>query len=421
MTHMTQPTHTTHRISTRTARAILLIASTSIATLACGKPEGMPVPPTAVPVTTALVQLQTIPMDAEFPGIVASPRSIAIDARVEGFLLKQEVADGSPTNPDQVIYRIDPRPFEASLASAQGSLVQAIASRDYARKEMDRNAPLVPSNAISQQSFDQLVSNFEVAEGEVLTAQANVVTAKINLSYCTMSSPFRGLLGPSKFFEGAVVGRANAQNLNTLVQIDPLWVQFSPSATHWPNFSALMAKGPIKATLTYDGSPGITASGNVIFADNQVSTSTGTLMMRVEFSNPNLVFRPGVYSQVTVVLGDIPNTMVVPMDSIFAREADLYVWRVKPDNTVESVLVTVLKKFDKSFALKSGPNPGDRIVVDGIQRLKLGSKINDVTAKSAAPAVTPKASAPAAPAATPKASAPAAPAAPAAAPAPATK
>ena len=388
--------------SIRISIASLLIASTLL--LSCGKPPAPLVRPTIMSVTTAVVRTETIPLKQSYPGIVASPRSIEIDARVEGFLLKQEVADGSATKPGQVIYRIDPKPFEASLASSEGSLVQAIAQRDYAKKEMDRNAPLVASSAISQQDFDKLVANFEVAEGQVLTAQANVLTAKINLSYCTMSSPFVGLLGASNFFEGAVVGNPNTTNLNSLVQIDPLWAQFSPSATEWPKYAALMAKGPLQASVTFDGADSISATGKIVFADNQVSTSTSTLMLRVEFNNPNLIFRPGVYADVQVALGEQPDTLVVPEQAVFAREADLYVWRVKADDTVESVQVKVLKKFGDMLALIRGPQVGDRIVVEGIQRLKLGTKINDTTnAAPAAPApVAPATTIAPAPAPTPQ-------------------
>ncbi len=387
-----------------------------ISVASCVKPPQPPERPNFVPVTTALVVSENVPLDQSFPGIVVSPRSIDIDARVEGFLLKQELADGAVTKPGDVIYRIDPRPFEASLAAAEGSLIQAIAERDYARKEMERNAPLVPIGAISQQDFDHLVASFEADEGQVMTAKANVATAKINLSYCTMASPFVGLLGASKFFEGAVVGNVNSQNLNSLVQIDPLWIEFSPSETQWPRYAALMAAGPLTATVTYDGHNEIKATGKVIFVDNQVSTSTATLMMRVEFSNPNQIFRPGAYAQVSVALGTQPNVMMVPMGALFARETDLYVWRVKPDDTVEEVQVQLLKRVGTMSALMSGPNVGDRIVVQGIQRLKTGSKIKDMGATAAATSTTPATPAAAATATPPAAKG--APTAPVAAPAP---
>ncbi len=393
--------------SKRFAIVNIFIATASATLLSCGGPPAPPMRPNGVPVTTALVVTQTVPLDQMYPGLAVSPRMIQIDARVEGFLLKQGVPDGSVTKPDQVIYRIDPRPFEATLASQQGTLVQAVAQRDYSRKEMERNAPLVQTDAISQQDFDKLVATYETDQGKFITAEANVLTAKINLSYCTMVSPFAGILGASQFFEGAVVGTANTTNLNSLVQIDPMWAEFSPSATEWPKFSALIAKGPLKATVTFDGNDTIQAPGKIIFSDNQASTSTGTLMMRVEFANPNLIFRPGVYVKVNVSLGEEPNVMVVPQDAVFARETNLYIWRVKADDTVETVQVKVLKKIQGLVELSSGPKVGDRVVVDGIQRLKPGSKIIDMNqapkpaaTTEAAPATTATSPAPATPAAT---------------------
>ncbi|MSR29153.1 MAG: efflux RND transporter periplasmic adaptor subunit [Phycisphaerales bacterium] len=341
----------------------------------CVEQPHVPQRPTTVPVRTATVVSETIALHQTLPGFTVSPRSIEIDARVEGFLLKQAIPDGAITKPDEVVYRIDPRPFEAALAAAEGQLVTATAQRDYAKKEMERNAPLVKISAISQQNFDQLVANYQEAEGQVLTAQANVTSATINLSYCTMTAPFVGLLGPSRYFEGAVVGTAATQNLNSLVQLDPMWAQFSPAASSWPAFRARMAGGPLAAKVVFGGNETITAPAKVIFVDNQASTSTATLMMRVEFANPTAIFRPGVYVNVEVALGDQPDTLVIPQEALFARETDLFVWRVKPDDTVETVRVEVLRKLGPTVALKSGPAPGDRIVVDGIQRLKPGSKV----------------------------------------------
>ena len=383
----------------RSAIAIIFIATASTALLSCGGPPAPPMRPNVVPVTTAIVVTQTIPLNQMYPGLAVSPRMIKIDARVEGFLLKQGAPDGSVTKPDQVIYRIDPLPFEATLASQKGTLMQAVAQRDYSRKEMERNAPLVKTDAISQQDFDKLVATFETDQGKVITAEANVLSAQINLSYCTMVSPFAGILGASQFFEGAVVGTANTTNLNSLVQLNPMWADFSPSATDWPKFSALLAKGPLQATVTFDGNDTIVANGKIIFSDNQVSTSTGTVMMRVEFTNPNLIFRPGVYVKVNVDLGSEPNVMVVPQDAVFARETNLYIWRIKADNTVETVQVRMLKKVDGMISLSSGPQVGDRVVVDGIQRLKPGSTIVDMNQlpKPAATTATTEAAKPAAP------------------------
>jgi RND family efflux transporter MFP subunit len=368
-----------------TPRLLALALLASLA--ACGQ-QPPPARPEGVPVTTTLVTRRDIPMRKNYPGIITSPRSINLVARVSGFLLKQGLADGAVTKPGDVVYRIDPRQYEAAVLAAEGKLAEATAQRNYAKTERDRNEPLVKQNAISQQMFDDLVTKYESAQGQVEVAQAQLVNAKLDLSYCTVSSPFAGLLGPSAYFEGAVVGEANTRNLNTLVQIDPMWVQFSPSSKEWPHFQQLMAKGSVPVEITTDGDMPAKASGRLIFADNQVSTSTSTLMLRAEFANPTGVFRPGAYANVSVDIGDLGDAMVVPERAAFARLSDIFVWRVKPDDTVESVLIKPITVEDGELAFTGNLQVGDRIVVEGIQRLKTGSKIVDTAAK-ATPAAAP--------------------------------
>jgi RND family efflux transporter MFP subunit len=362
--------------------ASCLLALVALATLsACGQ-QPPPARPEGVPVTTTLVAKRDIAMRKNYPGIIASPRSINLVARVPGFLLKQGLADGAVTKPGDVVYRIDPRQYEAAVLAAEGKLAEATAERNYAKLERDRNEPLVKQNAISQQMFDDLVTKYESAQGQVEVAQAQLINAKLDLSYCTISSPFAGLLGPSAYFEGAVVGEASTRNLNTLVQVDPMWVQFSPSSKDWPRYQELMAKGPVTVEIETDGQDPVKATGRLVFANNQVSTETSTLMLRAEFPNPTGVFRAGAYVDVTVVLGDLGQAMTVPERAAFARLSDIFVWRVKPDGTVESVSIKPIKSEDGQLAFTGDLKEGDRIVVDGIQRLKTGSKIIDTSAEA---------------------------------------
>ena len=362
------------------SRTSLLLASMLLGTLAACGQQPAPARPEGVPVTTALVAKRDITLRRNYPGIIASPRSINLVARVPGFLLKQGLADGAVTKTGDVVYRIDPRQYEAAVLAAEGRLAEATAQRNYAKTERDRNEPLVKQNAISQQMFDDLVTKYESAQGQVEVAQAQLVNARLDLSYCTVSSPFEGLLGPSAFFEGAVVGEANTRNLNTLVQIDPMWAQFSPSSKEWPRFQELMAKGSVPVEITTDGDMPAKASGRLVFADNQVSIGTSTLMLRAEFPNPTGAFRPGAYVNVRVDLGDLGDALTLPERAAFARLSDIFVWRVKADDTVESVAIKILKVEDGQLAFTSQLQVGDRVVVDGIQRLKTGSKIIETSA-----------------------------------------
>jgi RND family efflux transporter MFP subunit len=382
------------RIDMRLHHAIA--AATLCTFAACGRSTPPPARPEGVPVTTTTVVKRDVPMRETYPGIVTSPRSIDLVARVKGFLLKQGVPDGAVTKPGDVVYRIDPRQYQAAVLAAEGQLAEATAQRNYAKTERDRNEPLVKQNAISQQMFDDLVTKYESAQGQVEVAQANLIQAKLNLEYCTVAAPFAGALGASQYFEGAMVGEAPNQNLNTLVQVDPMWVQFSPSSKDWPRYQELMAKGPVAVEIATDGTSPLKAMGRLIFADNAVSTETSTLMLRAEFPNPTGAFRAGVYAGVTVILGDLGQAMVVPERAVFARLSDIFVWRVKPDDTVESVAIKVIKVEDGQLAFTGDLKEGDRIVVDGIQRLKAGSKIHDTGAH--APAAPAAAGAPAKPA-----------------------
>jgi len=354
--------------------AILLCVGVAACTK---KADTTPARPAAVPVTTTTITRQTIPIRTTYPGIVYSPRNIQLNARVEGFLLPQVVADGSAVKLNDVIYRIDPRQYEAAVLAAQGKLAQAVAERDYAAIDQKRNEPLVAVNAISQLSYDQIVAKLAAAEGEVLTARADLAQAELSLSFCTISAPFAGLIGASEQFEGDVVGEAASTRLNSLVQIDPLWVQFSPSSTEWPKYRELMQKGPVTVDITYDGVDSLQTTGTIIMADNQVVTSTSTLMLRAQFANKDMLFRPGTYAQVTVVLGTLDNALVVPERALFARESDIYLWRVKSDSTVESVRVELQRGFQGMLAITGSVAEGDRIVLDGIQRMKPGLLIRD--------------------------------------------
>lgn len=358
------------------------------------KADTTPVRPAAVPVTTTTITRQSIPIQTTYPGIVYSPRNIQLNARVEGFLLPQVVADGSAVKLNDVIYRIDPRQYEAAVLAAQGKLAQAVAERDYAAIDQKRNEPLVAVNAISQLSYDQIVAKLAAAEGMVLTARADLAQAELNLSFCTISAPFAGLIGASEQFEGDVVGETSTQRLNSLVQIDPLWVQFSPSSTEWPKYRELMQQGPVSVDITYDGVDSLTTTGTIIMADNQVVTSTSTLMLRAQFVNKDLLFRPGTYAQVSVVLGTLENSLVVPDRAVFARETDIYLWRVKSDSTVESVRIELQRGFHGMLAITGSIAEGDRIVLDGIQRMKPGVLIRDT---GATPAAAPSAEASASP------------------------
>jgi RND family efflux transporter MFP subunit len=291
---------------------------------------------------------------------------------------------------------------EAQVAQAKAQIPGLVAARDLAARDVERNRPLVESGAVSKQAFDQFesklinaTSQLETAEAAVRTAEAQrasaqsevavaeaqvgaataqVEGAELNLSYCSVKAPMAGLLGRSSASEGQMVGPSYAVTLNTLVETDPMWVQFSPSATEWPLLDALLRKGEVAATVAYGGDASITAKGRVVFASNAVDVSTSTIMLRAEFPNAAGAFRPGTYANVTLDLGEIPNVVMIPATALVPRETEFRVWRVKADSTVEEVRVEVSAREDEFVGVTKGLAAGDRVVTAGTLKLTGGAK-----------------------------------------------
>jgi len=377
-----------------------LIAALSALAASCGGAPTAPPPPAEVTVRTVVAEAKPVKRIRLYPGVSASVRPVVISARVAGFLEKQNIDDGATVKSGDLLYTIDERPFEASLMQARAALAQANAqvpsaqaARDLAAREVERNRPLVASGAISKQTFDQLETKsvqadaqLQAANAQVDAAKAQVEVAELNLSYCRITAPMDGLLGDTAASEGQMVGPGYTVQLNQLVQLDPMWVEFSPSATEWPEIRALLAKGEVRATVVYGGVDTIEAEGTLTFSSNVVSTSTSTIMLRVTFPNPTGAFRPGTFCNVKVDLGEIPGVVMIPTAALVARETDFFVWRVKQDGSVENIRVEASIREADMVGIAKGVSPGDRIVTAGTQKLKDGAKIVE---QGAAPASTP--------------------------------
>ena len=427
MNHVENPVRRAARLS---------MALVVLTAAACAKPPEKPQLPSEVAVRTTTAESKSIRRTKSYPGITASVRPVDLSARVQGFLATQHVKDGARVTAGTEVYSIEDAPFRAALDSARADLERAKAQvvsaeasvkqagaqvtqanaqvagaqagRDLAARDVERNRPLVATGAISKQAFDQYESKLVEAESQLEAAKASVATAQaqlasaqsqigvaaaavtaaraqlesaeLNLSYCTVVAPMDGLLGKSLASEGQMVGPGYTVALNTLVQTDPMWVQFSPSATEWPMIEARLKQGPVDAEVVYGGDAAISAKGTIVFSSNTVDPSTSTIMLRVEFPNPSGAFRPGTFVNVAVDLGEIPGVVMIPATALSARETDLFVWRVKGDSTVENVRVKATGRDGDLVGITEGLAAGDRVVVAGGQKLSAGSKVTEAPA-----------------------------------------
>jgi membrane fusion protein (multidrug efflux system) len=205
-----------------------------------------------------------------------------------------------------------------------------------------------------------------------------VEVAELNLSYCRITAPMDGLLGDTAASEGQMVGPGYTVQLNQLVQLDPMWVEFSPSATEWPLIRERMemaGEDGVRAKVAYGGVAGIEADAVLGFASNVVNASTSTIMLRATFANPAGAFRPGTFCTVRLDLGEIPGVVMIPTSALVARETDFFVWRVKSDGTVENVRVKATIREEERVGVTEGVVAGDRVVTAGVQKLREGAKV----------------------------------------------
>ncbi|MDA0802789.1 MAG: efflux RND transporter periplasmic adaptor subunit [Planctomycetota bacterium] len=356
------------------------ISLTLMLSLASCGPEPYKPPVLAeVPIRTAVAVAKDVPVVHTYPAVFQSPRPVQLTARVAGYLMPQEIPDGSMVKTGDLVYRIDPAQYKAQLASAEASLTSAIAASQFADSEVRRNTPLVEVGAMSKQDFDNLVTKAKEAAAQVVSAAAQVELQALNVSYCTISSPMDGKLGKSLEYEGSMVGPGYNTDLNLVVQITPMWAQFSPSSTEWPYYESLLASGALPATVQY-GMAGPSAQGSVVFTNNEVGQTTSSMLMRVEFPNPEGVFVQGALGEVSVQLSVMDSAVLIPVSALWARETQLFVWKVAADNTVSAVKVAVSQRTASEAVIASGVGAGDKVVTAGMQKLREGSKVVEASA-----------------------------------------
>ena len=351
----------------------------SAAALGCKEKEKSVAPPAAaVAVRVAPVIRKTVPILVENIGQTRGSVEVEIRARVEGFLDKVAFEEGRPVKTGQLLYEIDPKPYKAALDRAKGNLATAQAALAKAKNDVARYKPLVEKNAISRQEYETSVSMEEASVAQVEAAKAGVQSAELDLSYTKILSPLDGLAGKTEVKAGALVGRGQSTLLTTLSTIDPIYARFSLSERDYLTIARKYKDGEgaqavFEMTLS-DGSlhP---HKGKFVFIERLVDPTTGTIMVEVSFPNPEKVVRPGQFARVRVPIDVQENALLVPQRAVSEMQATWSVAVVKDDNKVEMRPVKTGIRFGNLWAIESGLNPGDRVVVEGVQKVRNGSTV----------------------------------------------
>lgn len=342
------------------------------------------------------IKPENTPATFEFTGKTASSRQVEINARVEGYLDKIAYTEGSLVKTGQLLFQLDPKPFQAALDNAKAVLAQQEALLTRARQTLARVKPLAKQNAVSQQDLDNATAGVLTSEAQVQAAKAQVETAQLNLGYTTIKSPLNGLSSSANFREGALITPAgqNAQ-LTTIVQIDPMWVNFGLGENEVLKIRAQQAAGQLNRPglnkiqvelILADGSA-YPQKGQITFVDPVINAQTGTYNVRAVVPNPDNQLSPGQFVRVQLKGAVRPNAIMVPQVAVMQGPNGKFVFVVGPDNTAQPKPIQVGDWYGDQWIVNSGLETGDRVVVDGAVRLQPGAPVQ---IRPAAPAPAPE-------------------------------
>lgn len=377
----------------------MLVLSGSFLLSGCGEEQkqGGEMPPPDVKVVT--LKAAPLTVSTELPGRTSAYRIAEVRPQVGGIILKRNYKEGSDVKEGESLYQIDPAPFQATLNSAQAELAKARANAELARLTVNRYKPLLGTNYISRQDYDEAVSTHAQAQAAVRAAQAAVQTAQINLNYTKVTSPISGLSGKSNVTEGALVASGQSQPLTLVQQIDPIYIDVTQSSDDYLRLKHEIAsgivdkeQGKIAVSLVTAENKDYTHKGYLEFSDVTVDETTGSITMRAVFPNPQESLLPGMFVRARVDEGVRPDAILVPQEGVIrTAKGGAVVNVVNAKNEIEVRPVTVGQSYGNKWLVTSGVNNGERVVVEGFQKIKAGAAVKATEADlNAQPAAAPK-------------------------------
>ena len=366
------------RVEKTVARfAFGLLSVVTVVAAGCSKKDPRAgAPPEAAPVVVASVARQDVPVEVRAIGHVEPYATVAVKALVGGQVTRVVFREGEDVRRGDLLFQIDPRPYQAALARARGELERDRAIARNAEEDVKRYSELVEKDYVTRQQYDATRAAAAAALATAKAGEAAVETAKLQLAYCTVTAPVSGRTGSVLVNAGNVVKGNDDKPLVVLNQIQPVYVSFSVPESSLAQIRERLAPGEaLKVAAFPSGDPSRTQWGQLSFVDNTVDTGTGTILLKGTFPNPNEELWPGEYVDVVVTLSTDASAIVVPSQAVQTGQAGQYVWVVKADLTVESRPVTVARTQGPIAVVAKGLQAGERVVTDGQLRLAPGARV----------------------------------------------
>lgn len=351
--------------------------------------------PTALP-TPKIAGIQpkatNVPLFKEFVAQVYGHKDIPIRARVDGYLEGLHFREGFAVQKGQLLYSIDPQPFQQEVNNAQSALAEAEVQSINAKNDLQRIEPLAAIDAVSQRDLDAAKAHFEASQAKVSAAKAKLELAKINLGYTRISAPISGLIGKTQAKVGEYVGREpNPVILNTVSLLDTVYVEFFLNENDYLQLAKVREElqassssknaAPLSLTLS-DGST-FPHPGKLRFVDRGVDPATGSILLQAAFPNPEGLLRPGQFARVKAFIGQAQNVYLIPQPAVSELQGKYTIWVAGADRLCKKVFVEVLGTYEGQYIVKANLATDEYVLVEAVQRLKADLEI-EVTPPTAA-------------------------------------
>jgi multidrug efflux system membrane fusion protein len=355
-----------------------LLASTLLIS-SCDNAGDRPQQPQAPHVTVHVITSAPLSVTTELPGRTTAFRIAEVRPQVSGIILRRNFIEGSDIQAGESLYQIDPATYQAAWNSAKGDEAKAVAAATIAHLTVKRYLPLLGTQYVSRQDYDQAVANAQQADASVMAAKAAVETARINVAYTKVTSPISGRIGKSSVTEGALVTNGQSQALAAVQQLDPIYVDVTQSSSDFMRLKqqSLEHGSDTKSVeLVMENGQPYSLKGTLQFSDVTVDESTGSITLRAIFPNPQHTLLPGMFVRARIDEGVQPNAILVPQQGVTRTpRGDATVLVVNAKNQVEVRSVTASQAVGSQWLISNGLNTGDKVIVSGLQKVRPGVSV----------------------------------------------
>ena len=368
----------------RAASASVLLASVSVAltlgAAACAKPAGPPAAET-VPVRIGQVVQKPVALQIRNVGTVQAYTAVTVRALVAGEIMQVHFREGQDVAKGDLLFTIDPRPYQAALAQAEAALARDRAQEANAAADAQRYEDLVAKDYVTRQQYDGVIANQKALGATVRSDEAALERARLDLAYCSIRSPIDGRTGAVMVQVGNIV-KSNDATLVAINQVVPIYVSFAVPERDLAEIRKRQAQGKLTVQAEDAATNQPISRGELTFVDNTVDRATGTIILKATFANPDRALWPGEFVNAVLTLATDQKAVVAPASAIQNGQQGTYAYVVKADQTVESRPVTVARNAPEGAVIAKGLAPGETVVTDGQLRLSPGAKVEVVTGQA---------------------------------------